>query len=567
MKDVPIYLTRGGPYFQEIYFAGNINVVLYDTRDRCAWLVDGASALLHLTRSQLSSSPYRLSNLFKLEDFHHANPKNGCFAAQKALTDPRNMEIPIFEDFEILSEITTSTGDAENSHLLDGKENFKRIKRKWCFQDLVRQTFHVLELIHDNQVKALTSPIIPIRGTGREKLEGFGFMDIVSGQNDLIPRVATIKRSGRGWVDFTRSIHAITLLGRGFGELIKPAADSNELCRSWKQVPKGRDYLVARVSMLKDICTRYRDRDAKPLELAKGIYWHKADKLFESCTCRNDRGQSCNRIQVLLPQSIGHKGHVDPFDEPKGAVIFGRSRRFCRSLPSSGDPIEGNSSEQETDNEIPMPDIGIGTSKSTSPLETTRPKDSRTSYGFQRENGDNSESQCHQMALESLPRAEERGQGTDGVLLEPADHSSSSSNNGFAEDVAIADTTEPRYALEEETSAAEDIANKFRCDMTHRATRPKATAGIQNPNNQPFNSTIHHIQSRNTSTSAMHEIDSSSLPLKQISVTGKRTWDRVKDKVSPIFSRKRCKKELATQAGTYQQPNREECQDSDQECS
>jgi hypothetical protein len=555
-KDVPIYLVRGGPYFQEIHFARNISVVLYDTRDRRAWLVDGASALLHLTRSQLSSSPYCHSNLFKLEDFHHADSKQGCFAAQKALTDPRNMEIPIFEDVEILSEKTTSMRDDGTSHLPDGRENLKRITRKWCFQDLVRQTYHVLELIHDNQVKALTSPMVPIKFTDREKLEGFGFMDIVSGQNDLIPRVATIKRSGRGWVDFTRSIYAITLLGRGFGELIKPAADANDLCKSWKQVPKGKDYLVACVSILKDICTRFGDRDASPLELAKGVCWHKADKLFESCTCIYGREQSCDRIQVLLPPFLGRKSHVNPFGEPRGAVIFGRSRRFCWSWPHYGDPVEGNLSEHETDNEIPMPDSGIGTSISASPPETSRSGDSRTPYDLQGDNRDNSESHSQEITSECL-REEDRDQGTDRVLLEPADHLLSSSNIDFAEDAVIASVTRPRYALEAETSAAEDLANKFKCDISYRAAVSQAAAGIQDSDSRPFNSTIFQKQS--------HDIDSSGLPQKRNISTEKRTWDRMKDKVSPIFSRKRYKQESPLQAQTYHQPNRDE--DSNEEYS
>jgi hypothetical protein len=75
----------------------------------------------------------------------------------------------------------------------------------------------------------MTSSSLGIRFTDRERLIGFGFMDIVDGQNDLYPRVANLKPSGRGWVDFTRSIRAITLLRKGFGEIIKPTKDSNKL--------------------------------------------------------------------------------------------------------------------------------------------------------------------------------------------------------------------------------------------------------------------------------------------------------------------------------------------------
>ena len=73
-------------------------------------------------------------------------------------------------------------------------------------------------------------------------------MDIAQVDNPLRPRVTILKSSGRGWMDFTKKIRAITLLGKGFGELIKPGQDSNKLCRLWKGVPTGQDYLVACIS-------------------------------------------------------------------------------------------------------------------------------------------------------------------------------------------------------------------------------------------------------------------------------------------------------------------------------
>jgi len=295
-KDTPIYLSHGGPYLQEIYFARNISVVLYDIKDRRGWLVDGPSALLHIVRTQLSSSPYRSSPLFQIEDFRHADPRNGADAAQLALTDARNMEMAIFEDVERWSE-STAAGQAE-------KEDSKKKTTKWRFRDLVRQTWHILEQIHDHQTKMLSSPGMGLRFTDRDKLEGFGFMDIVSGQNPLRPRVSVLKSSGRGWVDFTRSIGAISLLGRGFGDLIIPALDANKLCSAWKSVPEGKDYLVVCTTTLREICRKNGDTDSDPLELVQGIYWYKADRLFESCSCRS--GQACDRVQVLLPTlSVG----------------------------------------------------------------------------------------------------------------------------------------------------------------------------------------------------------------------------------------------------------------------
>ena len=87
------------------------------------------------------------------------------------------MEMAIFEDVERWSE-STAAGQTE-------REETKKKTTKWCFRDLVRQTWHMLEQIHDHQTKMLASLGIGLRFTDRDKLEEFGFMDIVSGQNLL----------------------------------------------------------------------------------------------------------------------------------------------------------------------------------------------------------------------------------------------------------------------------------------------------------------------------------------------------------------------------------------------
>jgi hypothetical protein len=355
-KDTPIYIHRGGPYQQEIHSAYNMKVLLYDTGDRRAWLVDGASALLHITRTQLCSSPYSDSDLFQIENFQHADPKGGGLGAKKALMDSGNRALVIFEEAETSVEIKAGSDE-------EGKAETKIMIKRWTYQELVRQTYHILEQIHDYQTKMLTSPTLGLRFADREKLIGFAFMDIVDVQNDLRPRVVTLKSSGRGWVDLTRGIRAITLLGKGFGEIIKPSKDANSLCKNWKHVPTGKDYLVVCTSTLKEICKRHGNHSSKPMELANGIYWHKPDKLFEPCQCKS---ASCDRVQVLLPASLGMKRHSQPFVCDNGAVIFGKSRRFPWHWPSEGDPVEGGSSDPEDDDGSDFHDSGLGSSLSQS---------------------------------------------------------------------------------------------------------------------------------------------------------------------------------------------------------
>jgi hypothetical protein len=314
-KDKMLSLSTSGPYQCKMYSASRMHVVLYDTEARCAWLVDGANALLHLTRAQVSREPYS-DNPLIIKIFPHTNPSDGPGAALKSLATIAAINYIIYED---------DPGFGQTS--LAGS--------KWGLKDVVLQNWHLLEQIQDYQTD-LCAPGMPMRLTDRDRLEGFGFLDLISGKSTISPRVATLEASGRGWVDFTRAIAAITLMARGFGELIRPSEDSNALCKSWTQVPRGMDYLVARVLHLWDICEEMGNVSSKSLELVQGLYWHQGGRLYGPCAHKKS-SLPCDRVQVLIPKlSLGTKRRPDPFvGSMNGGVIFGRSNRISKWWPKN----------------------------------------------------------------------------------------------------------------------------------------------------------------------------------------------------------------------------------------
>lgn len=120
-------------------------------------------------------------------------------------------------------------------------------------------------------------------------------------------------------------------MAKGFGEILTSAEDCKNLCDQWKHVPKGKDYLVARVERLKSICERMGDLDSQPLQLAQGIFWHSRGRIFDSCACTSNRS-ICDPTQELLPSvTLGHKrAPVGIFQgDLKGAAVFGRSDKFA----------------------------------------------------------------------------------------------------------------------------------------------------------------------------------------------------------------------------------------------
>lgn len=365
-RDTPLNLTGFRTYEEEIYVAERMRVVLYDIKSRRGWLVNGASALLHLACTQLVTVWSQRSRLFKKQDFQYANPADGVMGASVALLDDINRAMAISQKVERWKEEVETVSDPTAMPNTVTKKEYRKVT-DWTFEDLVRQIYHVLEQMQDYQLKMLTSTGVNLRFTDRDKLEGFDFMDVVDGPSVILPKVVILKRSGKGWMDFTRSIRAITLLGKDFGEIMKPGEGSNTLCKNWRHIPAGRDYLTASISTLHHICKREGDRHAKPMALCRGVYWHKAHLMFESCTCKpGKQSSSCDRIQVLLPPSLGPKIHPQPFEYMDGAVIFGKSKRLRWKWPQIGDPTPGDISESDCDEFHREDDSGHGTSLQSS---------------------------------------------------------------------------------------------------------------------------------------------------------------------------------------------------------
>jgi hypothetical protein len=312
-KDVVARFSSSNTYRAKVFSANRLNVVLYDIDDRRAWLVDGANALLHLTRTQLSQKEYRDDHPAR-DEFPYADPSQDHDTALTAL-------LYIGDSDPLLTRETSPAGSVSSD------------EPKMGLKSLVLDNWEILEQIQDHQIE-VSGPGMPVQVSDRDKLEGFGFMDIAAGERNIKPRIATLEHSGRAWSGFTREIEAVTLMARGFGELMKPTGRGNRLCPGWEQVPKSRDYLVARLSHLHDICERLGDANFKPLELVQGLYWHQGDALFEPCDGERC-AKSCDRVQVLLPDiETRTKKLAAPFDGPlTGAVIFGQSDNVPRWWP------------------------------------------------------------------------------------------------------------------------------------------------------------------------------------------------------------------------------------------
>ena len=363
-KDMPLHLSSTQDIYEEQMFsARNSHVVLYDVGSRRSWLFDGASVLLHITRTQLESAPYNKNSKEILSRLKLSQPEDGADAAWLALQDAANRKLPIITTTKVQVDRTESvTGDTAP------REERKTTTTHWCFEDLVQRTWHVLEQMIDHQSELSAEPAKQLHLTHREKLEGFEFMDVVRRKHVMRPRVATLMSSGRGWVELIRSIGAVCLFGRGFGDLVVPGPPSGSVCRLWTRVPEGKDYLTALVSVLRSICQEHGSIESTPLRLAQGVFWHQPHKVTESCGCQSQgHRQTCDLVQVLLPpNSLGPKNRPDALNQPHGAVIFGKSRRLYFEWPNIGPPKAQIGHDVNSQEERESQDSALGSSLANS---------------------------------------------------------------------------------------------------------------------------------------------------------------------------------------------------------
>jgi nucleoside phosphorylase len=207
----------------------------------------------------------------------------------------------------------------------------------------------------------------------RQYLEGWDFKDMATFEDPLYPRVCQLGAKGKSWVDFTRSICAVTLFGRGFGEIIQPAMMDPGACEKWATLPGGTFNLAVCLSDLYNIADRFGNPRANPVRLTKNTIWYSS--MYTMCRCADSTKlpESCELAQALLPIRY-RKGMTQQKKDPgftnwaAGAVVFGHNRHFSWLWRDKGPPISGDilsaseDSMSEPEDDDGFHDTGIGSS-------------------------------------------------------------------------------------------------------------------------------------------------------------------------------------------------------------
>ncbi|KAH6971155.1 hypothetical protein BKA56DRAFT_678283 [Ilyonectria sp. MPI-CAGE-AT-0026] len=274
LRDTPAHVARNS-YIPKLQWIATKFVLLWDESDKRGWLINGTSALLYIVRASLaynSTDKFKAAFLFRPEDMKESSTPFTADSAIDVLIHPDNLALKLYQEKE--------------GHLL--------------LQSRIERFYSILEKLIDHQADVAGEDGSKLVDKPRQYLEGWDFRDLVTSRDPMYPRVTTLEAGGKAWVDLTRALHTITLFGRGFGELIKPAGA--DTCEYWSELPKQKYYVAAGLSDL--------------IQVRNNNDYH-------------------NDGQVLLPRKT-----LVP-EESSGAVIFGQHSAFPWVWGDYGPPEEG----------------------------------------------------------------------------------------------------------------------------------------------------------------------------------------------------------------------------------
>ncbi|KAM0475418.1 hypothetical protein ACHAP7_007317 [Fusarium lateritium] len=288
-KDQPFWLQREKDYPDLLNWVKLRPIVFYDVEERRAWLVDGASALLHLVRISLHLDTTDPESAYDwVYDSSKLKDKwpdvGGRQAAVNTLKNWDNRALGLH--------IIGKRPDA----------NGVLVPEYSTFEDRVKKILHSIEILIDQQEKAASQDGFRISQTWdpRRDIVGFEVMDIIGPSGPIYPRVQRINSWGHGWTDLVPSIGLTTIFGRGFGDLIR-ADEPGELCPNWRFVPSGKDFLVASVSTIQMLYEKRllklepgRSED----EIAKRVTIVAAKEMANSCNCLKHQGSNSIHLAV-----------------------------------------------------------------------------------------------------------------------------------------------------------------------------------------------------------------------------------------------------------------------------
>lgn len=363
-NEKPTHISRFG-YFNKMQWISSKYFIMWDEADHRGWLVDGATALLHLLRASLEHSKRIFGSAFLLDSTSLTDPTSLADTwtqmppntAMNVLINQTNRDLNLYVD-------KNEVYDEEISYGLTTHKILKKKTKYYQLQDKIEHIYNTMEKLVDEQADMEQQNGINVKPRPRRRLEGWDFKDIAADGDPFYRRVCTLQTMGKGWVDFARGIHAVALFGRGFGELIRPKSTAAPACSRWSLLPAKRFYLAAHMVTLQKIMEQNGNSTSDPRQLCDNVLWHIDEDIFQECPCvKRGRVDHHDPVQSLFPTKFRIQSKKKSLQAlgTGGAVIFGHSTNLHWHWPDSGNPVDGYPPNNE-DMADPLEDSGLGSS-------------------------------------------------------------------------------------------------------------------------------------------------------------------------------------------------------------
>ncbi|KAJ4011850.1 hypothetical protein NW766_007150 [Fusarium irregulare] len=305
-------------YIDKLKWLDKKHVMLWGVDDERGWLVNGNAALLHLLRSSLqhsSTDKFSSDFHFQPQNFEESKYPHSLDSALEVLRNSKNHQLELYDkDTDIQQGCVTTS--------------------RTTVKDRVEELYEVLEKLFDYTVTSeASSKGLNAKSRFQDHLEGWDFTDIVTNRDPFFIKRTTLGFSMLGWPDLIRATYAITLFGKGFGDLIEAvASQQGGACKEWTTVPKNRNLLCVSTSHLRDIITDAGGNlDTSPITVTPGLFWKAPASTTPfgiSCQCETNEPLSGKHhaVQSLISSKVWtgrSQACVNLEDHSHGAVIFG----------------------------------------------------------------------------------------------------------------------------------------------------------------------------------------------------------------------------------------------------
>ena len=297
-KDGPYHYSQQEPFQKTIDRAEKFPIVLYDQKDRRAWLVSALAVILHIIQLRNHNNPFVVGgNNVQISPLDPSRQGN---AAREAVA--KNKSLKLF--------------DCETNE-----------EKGYCFRDAILDTWSVLDGLMEQEAKTQATPGMAVHTTRQTTLYGWELMGVVEEERHLKHKAQVLEKTAGRWYDLVKDVDAVVLFASGLGDIIRPRSESAELCRKWRSLPKEKDYLAVCVPMLETFYAKAGHRQDHQYLTSAKLQWHLGSMLFEKCADIASNCCKCDRLQQVYHNSYGvfRRRTTPGILEANGCVVFGQA--------------------------------------------------------------------------------------------------------------------------------------------------------------------------------------------------------------------------------------------------